>query len=101
MIAYNSELLQKICFNTPTAIKYLGVESAASLRARHSEIQAASNVHELLVGRVSIDANRCILEAPSQLSIQMMPNYPALTDGAQYDWSTVARVKLMGINYVR
>lgn len=101
MISYNSEVLQEICFRTPTAIQYLGEEAAASLQARHSDIQAASSVHELLVGQVLIDANRCTLEVPNLLSIQMVPNYPALADGSQYDWSTVARVKLMGINDVR
>tara|TARA_R110000782_G_scaffold82642_1_gene162406 strand:+ start:138 stop:506 length:369 start_codon:yes stop_codon:yes gene_type:complete len=101
LISYNTELLQEICFHTPTAIEYLGEEAAASLQARHSDIQAASSVYELLVGRVSIDGNLCVLESPNFLLIQMVPNYPALVDGSQYDWSTVARVKLMGINDVR
>lgn len=101
LISYNSELLQEICFRTPTAIQYLGKEAAASLQARHSDIQAASSVYELLVGQILIDANGCTLEMPNLLSIQMVPNYPTLVDGSQYDWSTVARVKLMRINDVR
>lgn len=101
LISYNSELLQEVCFCTPTAIKYLGEEAAASLQARHSDIQAASSVNELLVGQVLIDANRCTLQMRNLLLIQMVPNYPALEDGKQYDWSTVARVKLIGINDVR
>lgn len=101
LISYNSELLQEICFRTPTAIKYLGGQAAVSLQARHSDIQAASSVFELLVGKVTIDGNSCTLEMPNLLSIQMIPNYAALEDGSQYDWSTVARVKLMGINDVR
>lgn len=101
MISYNSELLQEICFRTPTAIQYLGQEVAASLQARHSDIQAASNVYELLVGQVSVVENLCTLDMPDLLSIQMVPNYPALADGSQYDWSTVTRIKLMGVNDVR
>lgn len=101
MISYNSELLQEICYRTPTAIQYLGEEAAAFLQARHSDIQAASSVRELLVGQVSVDGNLCMLEMPNLLAIQMVPNYPALMDGSQYDWSTVARVKLMGINDVK
>lgn len=100
MISYNSELLQEICFRTPTAIEYLGEEAAASLQARHSDIQAASSIFELLVGKVSVDGNTCTLEVPQLLTIQMAPNYPVLEGGAQYDWSTVTRVKLMGINDV-
>lgn len=100
LISYKSELLQEVCFHTPTAIQYLGEEAAASLQARHADIQAASNVYELLVGQVSVDGNLCTLEMLNLLSIQMMPNYPVLTDGSQYDWSTVTRIKLMGINDV-
>lgn len=101
LISYNTELLQAICFHTPTAIEYLGEEAAKSLQARHSDIQAASSVHELLVGQVSIDGNLCTLAMPNLLSILMVPNYPVLGNESQYDWSTVARVKLMGINDVR
>lgn len=100
MISYNTKLLQEICFHTPTAIQYLGEEAAASLQARHSDIQAASSVLELLVGEVFTDGNLCTFEMPNLLSIRMVPNYPPLSDGSQYDWSTVARVKLMGINDV-
>lgn len=101
LISYNSELLQEICFYTPIAIKYLGEEGAASLQARHSDIQAASSVFELLVGQTTIDGNTCTLEVPNLFSIVMVPNYPDLEGGSQYDWSTVARVQLMGINDVR
>jgi hypothetical protein len=101
LISYNSELLQEICFHTPTAIEYLGEEAATSLQARHSDIQAAHSVFELLVGHVSVDGNLCTLDMPNLLSIQMVPNYPELMDGSQYDWSTVSRVKLMGINNAR
>lgn len=101
MISYNTELLRNICFYTPTAIEYLGEKAAHSLQARHSDIQAASNIFELLVGEVSVDGNMCTLNAPDILSIIMVPNYPALDDSKIYDWSTVGRVKLMGINDVK
>lgn len=101
LISYNSELMQDICFRTSAAIQYLGEEAAESLQARHSDILAASNVYELLVGKVTVVGSLCTLEVPNLLSIQMVPNYPALVDGSQYDWSTVARIKIMGINNVR
>lgn len=74
---------------------------AISLQARHSDIQAASNVFEILVGQVSIDGNLCTLTVPDFLSIVMAPNYAVADDGSLYDWSTVGRVKLMGINHVK
>jgi len=101
LISYNTELLRDICFRTSTAIKYLGDEAAISLRARHSDIQAASNVFELPVGQVAVDGNLCTLTVPDFLSIMMAPNYAVADDGSLYDWSTVGRVKLMGINDVR
>lgn len=101
LISYNTELLRDVCFHTSTAIEYLGEGAAISLQARHSDIQAASNVFELLVGQVSIDGNLCTLTIPGILSIVMAPNYAASDDGSRYDWSTVGRVKLMGINDVK
>lgn len=101
MISYNTELIQAICFHTSTAIEYLGEGAAASLRARHSDILAASNVFELLVGQVSVNGNLCTLTVPNLLSLEMAPNYAIPDDGSVYDWSTVERVKLMGINDVR
>lgn len=81
-------------------MKYLGLEAATSLRARHSDIQAAHSVFELPVGKVAVNGNLCILTASDILSVHMVPNYPALEDGSQYDWATVVRVKLIGINDV-
>lgn len=101
LISYNSELIRDICFHDSTAIEYLGVEAAISLQARHSDIQAASNIFELLVGQVSLDGNLCTLMVPNLLSIVMAPNYAVANDGSLYDWSTVGRVKLMGINDVK
>lgn len=101
LISYNSQLLQEICFRSSTAITYLGEEAAISLQARHSDIQAASNVFELPVGQVSVDGNLCTLTVPNLLSVVMSPNYAPAAEGNLYDWSTVARIKVMRINDVR
>lgn len=98
LISYNTKILQNICFQTSAAVKYLGQEAAVCLQARHSDIQAASNVFELPVGQVSIDRNLCTLTVREILSIVMAPNYPIADDGSLYDWATVGRVKLMGVN---
>lgn len=100
LISYNTELLRDVCFHNSTAVEYLGKEAATSLQARHSDIQAASNVFELLVGKVSIDGNLCTLTVPDFLSIVMAPNYGTADGGGLYDWSTVGRIKLMRINDV-
>lgn len=100
LISYNTQLLQEICFQSSAAIKYLGEEAATSLQARHADLQAANNVFDLLVGQVSVHDNLCTLTVKDVLSIVMSPNYAAATGGAMYDWSTVGRVKLMGINDV-
>ena len=99
LISYNTQLLQEICFHSSTAVEYLG-EAAIALQARHSDIQAASNIFELPVGRVDIDGNLCTLSAPCAISIVMLPNYLEINDANPYDWTTVGRVKIMGINDV-
>ena len=94
-------MLQEICFNPPVAIKLLGESAAGSLQARHADIEAADNVFELPIGKITINQNVCTLTVPNVLSIVMSPNYAAANDGAVLDWSTVGRVKLMGINDVQ
>ena len=101
LISYNSQLLQEICFQSSIAVQHLGENAAVCLQARHSDIQAVSNVFELLVGQVSVDGNLCTLTVPDLLSIVMTPNYAAAGDGSPFDWSTVGRVKLMGVNDVK
>lgn len=101
LISYNSELIREVCFNSSFAIKHLGEKAAVSLHARHSDIQAAGNVYDLLVGHLSVDENLCVLTVQDLLSIVMVPNYRAADRFQVYDWSTVERVKLMGINDVK
>ena len=99
LISYQSQLLQEICFHSTLAVQQLGVEAEVCLQARHSVIQAARNVFELLVGGVTIEGNLCTLSVPDVLSIVIAPNYG--DSGYLYDWSTVERIKVMGINDVR
>jgi len=100
LVSYNSQLLQEVCFQSSAAIKYLGEEAATTLHARHADLQAADNVFDLLVGQVSVEGNHCTLTVKDVLSIVMSPNYAAAANGNAYDWSTVGRIKLMGINDV-
>ncbi|MBB4286081.1 hypothetical protein [Roseospira goensis] len=101
LISYDTQLLQQICFRSCAAREHLGEEAATCLQARHSDIQAAKNVYELPLGRVSIDGNFCAFTFRSILSIFMVPNYGAVEDDGIYDWSTVGRVKIVGINDVK
>lgn len=101
LISYNSQTLQEICFLPATAVKLLGNAAATSLHARHADMQAATNVFDLPVGEIVINCNVCTLTVPNVLSIVMSPNYAAANDGTVLDWSTVGRVKLMGINDAR
>lgn len=101
LISYQSQILQEICFQSSAALRHLGEKTAICLQARHADIQAARNVFELLVGQVAVEGNLCTLTVPDILSIVLAPNYGATNGGGLYDWSTVGRVKVMGINDVR
>ena len=50
-ISYKDNKLRKLCENSREASKKLGTDCAKKLRARLSDIEAAANVGELLVGR--------------------------------------------------
>ena len=101
LISYNSQTLQEICFQDSTAVEYLGEEVAISLQARHSDLQAADNVFELPVGKVDVDGSNCVLSFGDHLSVKMVSNYGPPQNGEIYDWKTVQRVKIMGINDVQ
>jgi hypothetical protein len=100
LVSYNSQALQEICFYPATAAKVLGEVAAASLQARHADMEAADNVFDLPVGNIAVDHNLCTLTVSNVLSIVMSPNYAAANDGTVLDWSTVRRIKLVGINDV-
>ena len=99
VISYNTKSLQQLCFDSEFAIVEIGKEAAISLRARHEEIRAARNVHDIPYGRISTEGNLCCLEVPNILTIEMMPNYPEKI-GISFDWTSVHRIKLMRINNV-
>lgn len=101
LISYQSQLLQEICFHSTSAIQHLGKQAAISLQARHADIQAARNVFELLVGQVAVEGGVCTLTIPDVLSITLVPNYGASDSVKLYDWSTVERIKVTGINNVK
>lgn len=71
------------------------------MQARHADIQAAYNVFDLLVGQVVVSGNVCTLIVPDILSIIMVPNYGAGDGSMLYDWSTVERIRVTGINDVK
>lgn len=100
LISYNTEIIRDICWQKSVAIQYLGKEEAIFLHARHSDIQAARTIYDLPVGKVTVEGNQCTLSGPGRLSIVMAPNYPVLSDRSLYDWTTVVRIKIMGINDV-
>ncbi len=101
LISYDTQLLRDICFNSATAIKYLGKVGATSLQALHSDIQAADSVYALPAGQPAVDGNVCTLTVSDSLSMILAPNYPGAKDSGLYDWTTVRRIKVMGINDVR
>lgn len=69
------------------------------MQARHSDMQAASNVFELPVGTISVYSNVCILCQTDLLRLKLQPNYAAAVV-EDCDWSTVGRIRLVGINDV-
>lgn len=99
-ISYNSENLQEICNKSSSAIDALGEERALFLQARLADIQASDTVFDLPLGERSITNNDCTLKYKNSFSIRLTPNYGPLGAGQAYDWTTVRRVKIMGVNNV-
>lgn len=100
LISYNSQLLQDICFQTPTAVRSFGEKITYDLQARHADILAARNVYDLPIGQVVVNGNKCKIIFSQSLWIEMIPNYGLATRAGQFDWATVGRVKVIRINNV-
>jgi hypothetical protein len=100
LIAFNSKALQEICHQSSAAIKSLGAVSADALHARLSDIQAALNVFDLPVGNVTIYENNCHYIYKDLVRVLMVPNYGVIDPGEVFDWESVHRIKIMGINDV-
>jgi hypothetical protein len=101
LISYNTARIQDICFNSSTAIKCFGEEIAKSLQTVHSDIQAAANIYELPIVQITVDDNTCTLKFSNFLSLLIVPNYEIGNDDDIFDWNTVERVKIMGVNNVK
>lgn len=97
LVSYNSKALQEICYQHALAVNLLGEDAALSLQARHADLQAANTVLELPIGELEMHGIYCTLKFRDILTILMAPNYGT---AEAYDWSTVRRIKLLGVNDV-
>ena len=70
------------------------------LQARLADMQASETVFDLPLGKPVLNGNDCTLQYKNSFSIQLTHGYRDLEAGQAYDWKTVKRVKIMGINNV-
>lgn len=101
LISYDTALIQDICFNSSAAIKHIGSKAAKLLQVRHSDILAASNIFDLPIGNITFNRNECRIVSSDILSLAIVPNYRLDNENDLFDWETVERVKIVGINNVR
>lgn len=102
-ISYKDSKLKKICETSRTAIKNLGSDCAKKLQTRLSDIDAASNVNELITGHPH-PLNR---DRAGQFSVRLsggkrlvfIPDHepiPSKEDGS-IDWSSITSVTIIFI----
>jgi proteic killer suppression protein len=97
-IDYKTAKLKKLCLVAKEADKKLGPRSGKKLRTRLADIEAASNVSELIAGRphpytgdktglFSLD-----LDGGDRLLFEPMEEPPPLKDDGGIDWSKVESI---------
>lgn len=100
---YKTAKLKKLCLVSREADKKLGTDSGKKLRTRLSDIEAVSNVSELIAGRphpykggktglFSLD-----LHGGDRLLFESLKNPPPTKDDGGIDWSKVESVLLVFI----
>lgn len=104
-IAFSTRFVRELCESESRAAQELGTTAAAKLKARLSDLRAATAVRDLVAAEV-----REIQDAGSDLiaitlcegySLLLCANHPQnpLDDSGRVDWSAVSRIKVMEIKY--
>lgn len=102
-LAFDTISLRTICENEQHAISELGVEVAEVLKHRLADLQAATSVKDIIVGRLpefnGTEANHLAIYLSNKHSIVLCANHPKnpMTDTGEIDWERVSRVKILRI----
>ena len=102
-IDYKTTKLKKLCLVNKEAVKKLGSNSAKKLRTRLADIEAASNVFELISGRphplkgdktgqFSLD-----LHGGGRVLFEPLKNPPPIKDDGGIDWPNVESILIVFI----
>lgn len=102
-IDYKTAKLKELCLVTKEADKKLGLNSGKKLRSRLADIEAASNVSELIAGRphpytgdktglFSLD-----LHGGHRLLFESLKKPPPTKDDGGIDWSKVDSINIVFI----
>jgi hypothetical protein len=102
-LSFDSKELRMVCENSELAINKYGVEVANKLQDRLSDILAANNLADIVVGNpkpIVIDAEsffRFTLVGNVFLNVKCGHVNPPLNSEKQIDWPNVSYVKIISI----
>ena len=102
-LEYQDDSIRSCCLEQKIAVKILGSDAAKKLRTRLSDLKAASNVSELVVGRPhpykGIGERRFSLDLAGGKRLLFIPTTyppPAKDDGG-IDWRLVKEITIVFI----
>lgn len=99
--AFATKLLREVCENRAIAERQLGPRVAARLRARLADLQAATNVGDLVAGRPhEIDnGQRLAFELSEGFRLVLGSNHNVVPrrNSPAVDWRRVSRVQILKI----
>lgn len=96
-IAFGSKEIRSLCECNSTAELSLGVEIAKILKIRISDVLAAYNYNDLLLGNPRISNNELILDLNKVSFLIFIPNHPVTLKEMSLEWVLVSRLKLIKI----
>lgn len=97
-IDYKTTKLKKLCLSSKEADKKLGLNSGKKLRTRLADIDAASNVTELIAGRPHSYSGDKVglfsldLHGGDRLLFESLEKPPPKKDDGGIDWSNVESI---------
>jgi hypothetical protein len=86
-----------MCEHSHIAELDLGEKIANTLMLRISDIMAADNIEDLLLGKPRIENNEFILNLNDTDFLVFIPNHPVTFKKKSLEWCLVSRVKLIKI----
>lgn len=97
IVSFENKEIRQLCENEVSSKRQLGEEFASILQARLSDLEAAVNIYDLIVGNpqeVFYNDERCYTISVSE-NLKILLSNNDLRNKVDFDWKDIKRVKIL------